>query len=402
MGDLVIQASRIGKRYELGRPRTYATLRESIVRVARKLVKGLERKNAETFWALKEVSFDVRQGEAVAIIGRNGAGKSTLLKILSRITAPTEGKGWIRGRVGSLLEVGTGFHPELTGRENVFLNGAVLGMRRAEVTRRFDEIVAYSEVEQFIDTPVKHYSSGMYMRLAFSVAAHLEPDVLVIDEVLAVGDAEFQKKCMGKMSDVARSGRTVLFVSHNMVAVRSLCDRGILLEQGRIVHDGPVQETVRAYLSRGGGEQGDGWRRQGGARGPLSFLSVVARLEGEQPGHRLRVDLVVESSSSHAPAFVAIDIRDGFGGTIMQALPTSVGFLNPDRERHEVTVEIELPGLVPGVYPVTLWTGPHNSETFDLVQDCVRFEITGSPTPGRTFPHHSDHGFVVPASRINY
>ena len=202
----------------------------------------------EDFWALKDVSFEVKQGEVVGIIGRNGAGKSTLLKILSRITEPTTGRVEIDGRVASLLEVGTGFHPELTGRENIFLNGAILGMHRAEIKRKFDEIVAFAEVEKFLDTPVKRYSSGMYVRLAFAVAAHLEPEILIVDEVLAVGDAEFQKKCMGKMQDVASGGRTVLFVSHNMAAVQTLCGRGILLDQGRLILDGKSSEAVKHYL----------------------------------------------------------------------------------------------------------------------------------------------------------
>jgi len=201
------------------------------------------------FWALRDVSFDVGEGETLGIIGGNGAGKSTLLKILSRITKPTKGSAEIRGRVGSLLEVGTGFHNELTGRENIYLNGAVLGMRRAEIERKFDEIVAFSEIEEFLDTPVKHYSSGMYMRLAFSVAAHLEPEILIVDEVLAVGDVNFQKKCLGKMRDVGRSGRTVLFVSHDMAAVSRICDRAIVLSHGRVAAEGPAGEAIREYLS---------------------------------------------------------------------------------------------------------------------------------------------------------
>ena len=200
------------------------------------------------FWALRDVSFDVQQGEVLGIIGRNGAGKSTLLKILSRITEPTAGRVTLRGRVASLLEVGTGFHPELTGRENIFLNGAILGMSRAEIRRKFDEIVAFAEVEQFLDTPVKRYSSGMYVRLAFAVAAHLEPEILVVDEVLAVGDAEFQKKCLGKMGEVAKGGRTVLFVSHNMAAIRRLCSRVILLKNGRITQSGNVNQCIDTYL----------------------------------------------------------------------------------------------------------------------------------------------------------
>jgi lipopolysaccharide transport system ATP-binding protein len=205
----------------------------------------------EEFWALKDVSFEVQEGEVLGIIGRNGAGKSTLLKILSRITEPSTGRITLRGRVASLLEVGTGFHPELSGRENVYLNGAILGMSRAEISRKFDEIVAFAEVEKFLDTPVKRYSSGMYVRLAFAVAAHLEPEILIVDEVLAVGDAEFQKKCLGKIDEVARGGRTVLFVSHNMAAIGELAHRAILLDKGLVATDGPVSETVSTYLSRG-------------------------------------------------------------------------------------------------------------------------------------------------------
>jgi lipopolysaccharide transport system ATP-binding protein len=212
----------------------------------------LGRGRSETFWALKDVSFDVHKGEVVGVIGRNGAGKSTLLKVLSRITEPTAGKVKLYGRVGSLLEVGTGFHPELTGRENIFLNGAILGMSRAEIRRQFDAIVGFAEVERFLDTPVKRYSSGMYVRLAFAVAAHLDPEILVVDEVLAVGDAEFQRKCLGKMRDVAAGGRTVLFVSHNMGAVRALCDKGVVLHKGSIAFAGSAEDSIAAYASAGG------------------------------------------------------------------------------------------------------------------------------------------------------
>ncbi|MGL4649338.1 MAG: ABC transporter ATP-binding protein, partial [Caldilineaceae bacterium] len=223
----------------------------------------------ETFWALDDVSFEVKHGEALGIIGRNGAGKSTLLKILSRITKPTRGTATVYGRVGSLLEVGTGFHPELTGRENIYLNGAILGMTKRDIERHFDEIVAFAEVEQFLDTPVKRYSSGMYMRLAFAVAAHLEPEVLVVDEVLAVGDAAFQKKCLGKMSEVAKGGRTVLFVSHNMSAVKSLCANAVLLSRGRLMDYGPSDAVVQRYLEEGIDLGGDILRhapRQGNGR----------------------------------------------------------------------------------------------------------------------------------------
>ena len=254
MNDVVVQVRDLGKEYRLGaRSVRYKTIREALsgavgwpVALGKRIFSGGVR--PESFWALRDVSFDITAGQVVGIIGRNGAGKSTLLKILSRITEPTHGEVRIRGRVRSLLEVGTGFHMELTGRENVFMNGAILGMPRAEILRRFDEIVAFAEVERFIDTPVKHYSSGMFLRLAFAVAAHLEPDILLVDEVLAVGDAEFQARCLGKMDEVSRAGRTILFVSHNLQAVNRLCSSAFLLERGRLVRQGPSAEVVNSYL----------------------------------------------------------------------------------------------------------------------------------------------------------
>jgi lipopolysaccharide transport system ATP-binding protein len=258
MNNTAIEVTNLGKQYKLGlqQPR-YKALRDSLTELARKPFSAARRvirrerggnAEAQLFWALRDVSFQVARGEVVGVIGRNGAGKSTLLKILSRITEPTTGHGRIHGRVGSLLEVGSGFHPELTGRENVYMNGAILGMRRAEIERKFDEIVSFAEVEKFVDTPVKRYSSGMYMRLAFAVAAHLEPEILIIDEVLAVGDAAFQKKCLGKMGSVAKEGRTVLFVSHNMTALRALCSRAIWLNGGEMQDDGPADTVVTRYL----------------------------------------------------------------------------------------------------------------------------------------------------------
>ena len=250
----MIQVEGLSKSYLLGAQAApaYATLREALSGAVsaplRRLRRGGEAR-AETLWALRDVSFEIASGEVVGVIGHNGAGKSTLLKILSRITEPTEGQVSLYGRVASLLEVGTGFHPELTGRENIFLNAAILGMRRQEITRKFDEIVAFAEVEKFIDTPVKRYSSGMYMRLAFAVAAHMEPEILLVDEVLAVGDAAFQRKCLGKMEDVAKQGRTVLFVSHNMTAMRSLCTRGFLFEAGRLRKAGTVHDCIDEYLN---------------------------------------------------------------------------------------------------------------------------------------------------------
>ncbi len=259
MSEIAIHCDGLAKQYQIGERERYKTLREAITGAFaspfRRVRSALQRPSSNgheresTIWALQDVSFDINRGEAVGIIGRNGAGKSTLLKILSRITEPTRGRAEIWGRVGSLLEIGTGFHPELTGRDNIYLNGAILGMKKAEITRKFDEIVAFSEVEKFIDTPVKRYSSGMYVRLAFAVAAHLETEILIVDEVLAVGDTQFQKKCLGKMGDVARHGRTVLLVSHNMAAIHSLCSRAILLERGCDISDGNPLEVTRLYLS---------------------------------------------------------------------------------------------------------------------------------------------------------
>src|SRR5450631_3844533 len=254
----VIAVENLSKKYIIGHQKQerYTALRDVLTNGAKRFTDKLRHPFAaperdpthEEFWALKDVSFDIQQGDRVGIIGRNGAGKSTLLKVLSRITEPTSGKVSIKGRVASLLEVGTGFHPELTGRENIFLNGAILGMSKAEIKKKFDEIVAFAEVEKFLDTPVKRYSSGMYVRLAFAVAAHLEPEILIVDEVLAVGDAHFQKKCLGKMQEVKGGGRTVLFVSHNMGAVRSLCSRAIVIENGKVFATAPAAQAVEMYL----------------------------------------------------------------------------------------------------------------------------------------------------------
>lgn len=257
----VISVQSLSKKYILSHQaqEPYTSLRDVLARGAKRVVGRVLHPGAsvvddpehEEFWALKDVAFDIRQGESVGIVGRNGAGKSTLLKILSHITEPTAGRIDIRGRVSSLLEVGTGFHPELSGRENIYLNGAILGMSKSEIKRKFDEIVAFAEVERFLDTPVKHYSSGMYVRLAFAVAANLEPEILIVDEVLAVGDAQFQKKCLGKMESVGREGRTVIFVSHSMPTVTSLCERAILLDGGKVVKDGPTSEVVMHYYTNG-------------------------------------------------------------------------------------------------------------------------------------------------------
>jgi lipopolysaccharide transport system ATP-binding protein len=310
MSDIVIRAESLGKRYRIGEREPYLALRDILARAVSAPARLFKPRKPSSpngdpthIWALKDVSFEVRQGEVVGIIGRNGAGKSTLLKILARVTMPTEGFAEVRGRIGSLLEVGTGFHPELTGRENTYLNGAILGMSRAEIQRKFDEIVAFAEIEKFIDTPVKYYSTGMSVRLAFSVAAHLQPEILLVDEVLAVGDFEFQKKCLGRMSGIARSGRTVVFVSHNMQAVEALTSVGILVDQGNVVHMGPVSETVALYLSRshgGGCSSLSAWPdRSGDGEATVESLTFTdsdgVPREMFRPGEEIRVVFVVRT-----------------------------------------------------------------------------------------------------------
>jgi lipopolysaccharide transport system ATP-binding protein len=292
MNDIVIRAEGLSKRYKIGEAQApYRTLRETLMDAIRApfqrlaaIARGENWRSAETtIWALEDVSFEVRRGEVLGVIGRNGAGKTTLLKVLSRITKPTEGYVDLIGRVGSLLEVGTGFHPELTGRENIFLNGAILGMHRAEIERKFDEIVGFAEIEKFLDTPVKRYSSGMYVRLAFAVAAHLEPEILLVDEVLAVGDAQFQKKCLGKMQDVAGEGRTVLFVSHNMGVIERLCNRVILLNEGRIAMQGPAPVVISEYLQSGMQQLGErSWENLSDAPGDdVARLHAVRALDSK-------------------------------------------------------------------------------------------------------------------------
>lgn len=337
MADIVIKAEGLGKKYVIGHQDDggrYVALRDVLARNARTLwnktmalAQGkplIEGDSLEEFWALKDVSFEIRRGETVGIIGRNGAGKSTLLKILSRITEPSAGRVTIRGRVASLLEVGTGFHPELTGRENIYLNGAILGMARAEIRRKFNEIVSFAEVEKFLDTPVKRYSSGMYVRLAFAVAAHLEPEILVVDEVLAVGDAPFQKKCLGKMGDVAKEGRTVLFVSHNMAAVQQLCQRGMVLNEGAADFQGDIQDAVRYYtqstktetlatrLDKRADRKGSQW---------LKFTRVaILDADGNElkqvlSGQDLRIRFfyVSEREKTNAAVLVAFNVRTSHG-----------------------------------------------------------------------------------------
>jgi lipopolysaccharide transport system ATP-binding protein len=337
-------------------------------------------------WALRDVSFEVREGEALGIIGRNGAGKSTLLKILSRITRPTEGHADLTGRVGSLLEVGTGFHPELTGRENIFLNGAILGMKRAEIVRKFDEIVAFAEVEKFIDTPVKHYSSGMYMRLAFSVAAHLDPDVLLVDEVLAVGDAAFQRKCLGKLSDAARGGRTLLFVSHNLIAVESLCEGALLLDEGGIVLQGDARQVVQKYLTSENVSVAraslKSARRRFGS-GEIRFVSVDVRRQGASiggvirsgEGFLIRLGYRCHDRVLH-PVF-SVALFSMMGVAVFGVHTTDLDFDIPEVSQDGyIELDIERANLLPGRYLVHIAVGDYtNAHRYDHVIDAAEFDI---------------------------
>ena len=398
--DIAVAVRGLSKSYNIAHNAVrHTTAAEALIS---RLRHPFQKQERETFWALKDVEFDIKKGDVVGIIGRNGAGKSTLLKILSRITEPTTGKIALYGRVGSLLEVGTGFHPELTGRENIYLNGAILGMSKREIARQFDAIVDFSGTEQFLDTPVKRYSSGMYVRLAFAVAAHLNPEILIVDEVLAVGDAEFQKKCLGKMQDVANSGRTVFFVSHNMTAVRNLCRSAIVLKSGTIQECGSTERCIETYLEADGDTSHGCWEEDKKKANPLAIVRVHAELEGEQPNHLLTIEVRLITQSPHKPAFVAFDILDASGGAIMQALPTMEGFVPDSRTHHTIVSSICLPPLVPGQYLMTVWVGSHNTETLDEVKQCISFRVSESPTKGRSMPHTPDHGAVVPRSTVKY
>ena len=311
----------------------------------------------------------------------------------------------MRGRVASLLEVGTGFHPELTGRENIYMNGAILGMKRREIAAKFDEIVAFAEVEKFLDTPVKRYSSGMYVRLAFAVAAHLDPEILIVDEVLAVGDSEFQKKCLGKMRSVATtSERTVLFVSHNMSAVRTLCTKGLLLHSGTTEHFGDVLAATDKYMAKSNSHVSSAWDEPPSDNNrrdkPLRFSSLNCELVGSQPAHVLVIVADLAGSPGAKDSFIAVDILDSIGTGIMQAIPTNKPFISGSTSTTRVEIKIKLPALVPGSYSLTFWVGPHNSITYDQVNAVLSFEVTESPEPGRSVPHTPNHGWLVPASEI--
>jgi lipopolysaccharide transport system ATP-binding protein len=408
MSDIAIKVEHLGKKYVLGHQNQerYTTLRDSIAKGSRNLMKSLKSpaalSPAEEFWALNDVSFDIHQGDRVGIIGRNGAGKSTLLKILSRITEPTHGRIQIKGRVSSLLEVGTGFHPELTGRENIFLNGAILGMGKAEIQRKFDEIVDFAEVEKFLDTPVKRYSSGMYVRLAFAVAAHLEPEILIVDEVLAVGDTQFQKKCLGKMKTVGSEGRTVIFVSHNMSAISALCSTGVVLDRGKVAYYGNVDRCISEYEVRNSEGQGEVWVRPASQKsGSLVITQINSLLTGSQPNLTLTLEVKIESRSQHKPGLLAIDILTLSGMGLMQTVPQVAPFIEDTESEHTVKVSIALPPLIPNQYLVSVWAGSHNTETLDEAKDAIMFEVHESPILERTFPYTAEQGYIVPISTLD-
>jgi lipopolysaccharide transport system ATP-binding protein len=346
---VAVDVQSIAKRYRLGEYQAaYGTLRESLSHVGRVVARREARRHTEEIWALKDVTFQVNEGEVLGLVGRNGAGKSTMLKILTRITSPTKGYAEIRGRVGSLLEVGTGFHPELTGRENVFLNGSILGMKRREIERRYDAIVEFSGVERFMDTPVKRYSSGMYVRLAFSVAAHLEPEIMLVDEVLAVGDAEFQRRCLGRMEELGNAGRTVLFVSHALPSIAQLCDRAIQIDAGRVVQDGPPAEVIAKYLQETGSAGPVRQFSEDEAPGDdlVRILGVrVHPHEGMPPGiHDVRrptgIEITVRVLRHGEPVFPKIKLLDRERGIAFNALDVDPRWNDP---------------VAPGDYAMTAW-----------------------------------------------
>ena len=391
MSRVAIRVENVSKQFQIGVARNrYRTLREHIADALTFRRRG---PGGETIWGLKDVSFEVAAGEVVGIIGANGAGKSTLLKILSRITTPTTGYAELHGRVGSLLEVGTGFHPELTGRENVYLNGAILGMRKSDIERKADDIIAFAETGKFIDTPVKHYSSGMYMRLAFAVAAHLEPEILIVDEVLAVGDLNFQNKCLGKMHDVASQGRTVLFVSHNMGAIANLCTSALWLAGGQVVSRGPVSDTVAAYIqsvSRPRADDASTWRHKGS--GEATFIDARMLDANGEPretfamGESVVVGFDMDFSRSFSSLHMSVDVKRAETGLpVLHLLNHDSG---PACERlpdgkHRLTVEIPSCMLYPGSYTVSLFAGVPGT-TLDHVENVLSFSMVHSGESKRT------------------
>jgi lipopolysaccharide transport system ATP-binding protein len=418
MSDAVITVENLSKRYLIGHTSgqegfyRYIALRDVLAREARNFARKavnvfrgqqvVQGDEVEEFWALKDVSLEIKQGELVGIIGRNGAGKTTLLKVLSRITEPTEGRVLLRGRVASLLEVGTGFHPELTGRENVFLNGAILGMTQREIRKKFDEIVTFAGVERFLDTPVKRYSSGMYIRLAFAVAAHLEPEILIVDEVLAVGDAEFQKKCLGKMGEVARGGRTVVFVSHNMAAMKSLTRRGIVLDAGRVVFSGTTEHVIQHYLQMISRPVDPGKPREWG-KGKHTAIRNVRLLTKDDhepttqyvPGEPLILEVTIDTDGTRGMSLElfltdASRTRLGFASTYSfhgQILPEKKG-------AYRATIKLDPLWLASGNYAFDVATSEPSANHWDhWVESAIEFEVQFSNALGYPWDFKQSYGF---------
>jgi lipopolysaccharide transport system ATP-binding protein len=418
MSRTVIQVEGLGKRYRIGQPRQHNALSQVIGNLLRAPVRLLSgnsnvpssngNKNVKVgspyIWALKDVTFDVKEGEVVGLIGRNGAGKSTLLKILARVTRPTEGHAELHGRIGSLLEVGTGFHPELTGRENVFMSGAVLGMRAAEIRRKFDEIVAFSEVERFLDTPLKHYSSGMQMRLAFAVAAHLEPEILIIDEVLAVGDAAFQRKCLGKMGDISKQGRTILFVSHNINAISVLCRSAILLEKGQVAFQSDkVQEVLRRYASPAISAHTIDLANHPNRTSPTVVFEEISITDEDRgathcvpPGAKLVIHLKVKPPGVLRNPRINIGVTN-FRGERVFAIGTHVGgdaiplIEGPSTIRIRFTV----PPLVPGEYTLDIGFCDRAGTVLDEIYGGASLEILKDDYLSMIDPHSAHTGHVM-------
>lgn len=412
MSDIAIKVENLSKAYQLGQigtgtisrdlARWYAQIRgkeDPFLRIGESNNQNT-RSESDVVWSLKDINFEIEQGDAVGVIGRNGAGKSTLLKILSKVTAPTTGKISGNGRIASLLEVGTGFHPELSGRENIFLNGAILGMRKKEIQRKLEEIVDFAGIQRYVDTPVKRYSSGMYVRLAFAVAAHLESEILIVDEVLAVGDAEFQKKCLGKMGEISMGeGRTVLFVSHNMDAVNNLCKSGIVLKHGQLDFVGDSNSAIRHYQSNNLNAI-EIWENTRKLSNP-HFTFLKCNILGSQPNLTLIIDFKTNSFFKHPNAFVVFGIKGSMGGTLMEAIPNLTPFIIFNGQETAVyRCQIKLGGFIPGRYSIYAWLGASEAEGYDWVDDALYFEIVDAPMADRTFPYSPRTGYMVAESKL--
>ncbi len=407
MNDTVIRVEHLSKSYRIGQLQPYRTLRDTLSTTSKlpmQLLRSGAKKEAQNpiIWALKDVSFEIRRGEVVGIIGRNGAGKSTLLKLLSKITLPTEGRILRYGRVASLLEVGTGFHPELTGRENVYLNGALLGMKKAEIDRKFEEIVAFAEIDQFLDTPVKHYSSGMYVRLAFAVAAHLDPEILIVDEVLAVGDTAFQKKCLGKIDDAAKGGKTVLFVSHNIGIVQALCSRAILLQNGSVFMDNHTTETVASYLRRleGFASQDLSTRVERTGKGLIRITQAEISIDSASPPSILSTGqsarFVFSVDRPRPGMSCSFTIYDQFGQpvTFFDSAVSGRGDVYSSASTSRFVCELDELTLLPGRYRINaaiLWNGEYQ----DHLEAAAYFQVEDGEFGGRPAPKESGYGNML-------